>query len=130
MLLTRYAILAGAADLSDGMQRSLIDFKDFLTSDAGGSWREEEIMVCGPMEWQFVQLLQMRLAEYDFVLVYQCRFSHDEADSDWSRKLCSVMDGGRGVFISDVCDDVVSMEVLGYERAEAFVNGNGQGRNF
>ncbi|MDE5798562.1 MAG: hypothetical protein K2H73_06030 [Treponemataceae bacterium] len=117
--MTRYAILVGAADLSDGMQRSLIDFKDFLTSSAGGSWREEEIMLCGPMEWQFVQLLQMRLAEYDFVLVYQCRFSHGEAESDWSGKLRCVTEGGRGVFISDVCDEVVSMEELGYERVEA-----------
>ncbi|MDE5614777.1 MAG: hypothetical protein K2I74_09055 [Treponemataceae bacterium] len=128
--MTRYAILVGTADLSDGMQRSLVDFKDFLTSDAGGSWREEEIMVCGPMEWPFVQLLQSRLSEYDFVLVYQCRFSRDEADSDWSRKLRSVTEGGRGVFISDVCDDVVSMEELGYERAEFFANGKCRGRNF
>ena len=128
--MTRYAILVGAADLSDGMQKSLIGFKDFLTSDAGGSWREDEIMVCGPMDWQLVQLLQLRLTECDFVLVYQCRFSHGEADSDWSGKLRSVTDGGRGVFISDVCDDVVSMEELGYERAEAFSNGSWQGRNF
>ena len=122
--MTRYAILVGAADLSDGMQKSLVDFKDFLTSDAGGSWREEEIMICGPMDWQFVQLLQSRLCEYDFVLAYQCRFSRDEADSDWSGKLRSVTNGGRGVFISDVCDEVVSAEAIGYERAEAFVNGN------
>ncbi|MDE6774253.1 MAG: hypothetical protein K2J14_06465, partial [Treponemataceae bacterium] len=67
--MTRYAILVGAADISEGMQKSLVDFKDFLTSDAGGSWREEEIMVCGSMEWPFVQLLQPRLREYDFVLV-------------------------------------------------------------
>ncbi|MDE6704585.1 MAG: hypothetical protein K2J81_01600 [Treponemataceae bacterium] len=122
--MTRYAILVGAADLSDGMQRSLAEFKDFLTSSAGGSWREEEIMVCGPMDWQFVRLLQSRLREYDFVLVYQCRFSRDETDSDWSGKLRSVTDGGRGVFISDVCDDVVSAEAIGYERAEVFANGN------
>ena len=122
--MTRYAILVGAADLSDGMQKSLVDCKDFLTSDAGGSWREEEIMICGPLDWQFVQLLQSRLCEYDFVLAYQCRFSRDEADSDWSGKLRSVTNGGRGVFISDVCDEVVSAEAIGYERAEAFVNGN------
>lgn len=48
--MTRYAILIGAADLSEGMQKSLVDFKGFLTSDAGGSWREEEIMVCGSMD--------------------------------------------------------------------------------
>ncbi|MDE7140795.1 MAG: hypothetical protein K2O09_08630 [Treponemataceae bacterium] len=116
--MTRYAILAGAADLSDGMQKSLVDFKGFLTSDAGGSWRKEEIMVCGPMEWQFVRLLQSRLREYDFVLVYQCRFSRDAADSDWSEKLRGVTDGGHGMFISDVCDEVVSAEELGYERVE------------
>ena len=126
----RYAILVGATDISEGMQKSLVDFKDFLTSSAGGSWREEEIMICGPMDWQLVQLLQARLAEYDFVLVYQCRFSQDAADSDWSGKLRSVSDGGRGVFISDVCDEVVSAEAVGYERAEAFANGNGQGRKF
>ena len=128
--MTRYAILIGAADLSGGMQKSLVAFKDFLTSDAGGSWREEEIMVCGPMEWQLAQLLQTRLREYDFVLVYQCRFSHGEADSDWSGTLRSVTDGGHGVFISDVCDDVVSAEAIGYERAEAFANGNVRSERF
>ena len=116
--MTRYAILVGAADLSDGMQKSLVEFKDFLTSSAGGSWREDEIMVCGPMEWQFVQLLQSRLKAYDFVLVYQCRFSHGMADLDWSGKLRNMTEGGLGVFISDVCDEVVSMEKLGYERVE------------
>ena len=114
--MTRYAVLVGATDLSDGMQKSLIKFKDFLTSDAGGSWREDEIMVCGPMNWPLVQLLLSRLREYDFVLVYQCRFSHGDADSDWSGKLRSVTEGGRGIFISDVCDEVVSTETIGYER--------------
>ncbi|MDE6773428.1 MAG: hypothetical protein K2J14_02225, partial [Treponemataceae bacterium] len=80
--MTRYAVLVGATDLSDGMQKSLVAFKDFLTSDAGGSWREEEIMVCEPMDWPLVQLLLSRLREYDFVLVYQCRFSHGASDSD------------------------------------------------
>ena len=115
----RYAILVGEADLAEGMQKSLIEFKDFLTSAAGGLWREEEIMVCGPMDWPLAQLLLSRLREYDFVLVYQCRFSHGDADSDWSGKLRSVTEGGRGVFIGDVCDEVVSMEELGYECAEA-----------
>ena len=124
-MLTRYAILVGATELSDGMQKSLVEFKDFLTSDAGGSWREEEIMVCGPMDWQLVQLLQTRLAEYDFVLVYQCRFSRNETNSDWSERLRNVTDGGRGVFIGDTCDEVVSMEELGYERVDAFANDNG-----
>ena len=87
-------------------------------------------MVCGPMDWQLVQLLQSRLAEYDFVFVYQCRFSRSEADSDWSEKLRSVTESGRGVFISDVCDEVVSMEKLEYERAEAFANDKYRGRNF
>ncbi len=117
--MTRYAILIGAADLSEGMQKSLVDFKDFLTSDAGGSWREDEIMLTGPLDWPLVQLLQSRLSAYDFVLVYQCRLSHDEADSDWSGKLRSVTEDRRGVFISDVCDEVVGMEELGYERVEA-----------
>ena len=124
-MLTRYAILVGATELSDGMQKSLVEFKDFLTSDAGGSWREDEIMVCGPMDWQLVQLLQTRLAEYDFVLVYQCRFSRNETNSDWSERLRNVTDGGRGVFIGDTCDEVVSMEELGYERVDAFANDNG-----
>ena len=114
--MTRYAILIGAADLSDGMQRSLVAFKNFLTSDAGGSWREDEIMICGPMDWPLVQLLQSRLREYDFVLVYQCRFSRDSAELDWSGKLRSVTEGGRGIFISDVCDEVVSTKTIGYER--------------
>ena len=117
--MTRYAILVGATELSEGVQKSLIGFKDFLTSDAGGKWQESEIMICGPIDWQLVQLLQSRLREYDFVLVYQCRFSRRETDSDWSGKLRSVTEGGRGVFIGDVCDEVVSMEELGYERVEA-----------
>ena len=122
--MTRYAVLIGAVGLSDGMQKSLMEFKDFLTSNAGGLWREDEIMVCGPMDWQLVQLLQSRLREYDFVLVYQCRFSHGASDSEWSGKLRNVTEGGRGVFVSDVCDEVVSAEAVGYERAEAFANGS------
>lgn len=114
----RYAILVGATDLSEGIQKSLVTFKDFLTSDAGGGWLDEEIMLCGPMDWQLVQLLQSRLREYDFVLVYRSRLSRGEADSDWSGKLRCVTEGGRGVFISDVCDEVVSLEELGYERVE------------
>ncbi|MDE5899312.1 MAG: hypothetical protein K2H09_08645, partial [Treponemataceae bacterium] len=114
----RYALLIGAADLSCGMQRSLVEFKDFLTSAAGGSWREGEIMIAGPMDRQFVQLLLARLSEYDFVLVYQCRLSHGAPDADWSGKLRSITDGGRGVFISDVCEEVVSLRTLGYETAE------------
>ncbi len=124
--MTRYAILVGAADLLQGMQKTLVDFKDFLTSDAGGSWRESEIMLTGPLDWPLVQLLQSRLKEYDFVLVYQCRFSHGEADSDYSGRLRSVTEHGRGVFISDVCDEVVGMEELGYEvleKEEAFQKG-------
>ena len=82
----RYAILAGGISLERGIQKSLVEFKDFLTSDAGGSWREEEIMVCGPMDWQLVQLLQSRLKVYDFVLVYQCRFSHGTGGFGLERK--------------------------------------------
>ncbi|MBP3367092.1 MAG: hypothetical protein J6K96_08940 [Treponema sp.] len=117
--MTRYAILIGAAELSCGMQKSLVEFKDFLTSAAGGSWHEGEFMICGPMDWQFVQLLLARLSEYDFVLVYRCRFSRSAPDADWSGKLRSIMDGGRGVFISDMCDEVIGAEKLGYETAEA-----------
>ncbi len=117
----RYAILLGAVSPEKGLQKSLIDFKDFLTSDAGGSWYESEIMITGSLDWSLVQLLQSRLREYDFVVVYQCRFSHGEADSDWSGKLRSVTEGGRGVFISDTCDEVVGTEELGYERVEGAV---------
>ena len=117
--MTRYALLIGAAELSCGMQRSLVEFKDFLTSAAGGSWQESEIMICGLMDWQFVQLLQTRLSEYDFVLVYQCRLSRGAPDADWSGKLRSITDNGRGVFISDVCDEVIGAEKLGYETSEA-----------
>ncbi len=115
----RYAILIGAADLSESIQKSLIDFKGFLTSDAGGSWQENEIMICESMDWPLVQLLQSRLKEYDFVLVYQCHFSHGETESDYSGKLRSVTENGCGVFIGDVCDKVMSLEELGYERVGA-----------
>ncbi|MBP3365888.1 MAG: hypothetical protein J6K96_02720 [Treponema sp.] len=118
MSMNRYAILIGAAELSCGMQRSLVEFKDFLTSATGGSWHEGEIMICGPMDWQLVQLLLARLSEYDFVLVYQCRFSRGAPDADWSGKMRSITDGGRGVFISDVCDEVVPLRTLGYEEKE------------
>lgn len=116
--MTRYAVLISAADLSEGMQKSLVDFKDFLTSDAGGRWQESEIMICGPLDWPLAQLLQSRLKEYDFVLVYECRFSHGAAHG-YGAKLRGVTEGGRGVFISDVCDEVVGAEEMGYERAEA-----------
>ena len=36
-----------------------------------------------------------------------------------SGKIRSITEGGRGVFISDVCDEVISAEKLGYETAEA-----------
>lgn len=109
--MTRYAVLIGAADLFQGMQKSMLDFKDFLTSDAGGRWQESEIMICGPLDWPFVQLLQSRLKEYDFVLVYECRFSHGAAHG-YGAKLRGVTEGGRGVFISDVCDEVVGAEAV------------------
>ena len=119
--MTRYAVLIGAADLSQGMQKSLVDFKDFLTSDAGGRWRESEIMICGSLDWPLVQLLQSRLKEYDFVLVYECRFSRNAAQG-YGANLRGMTESGRGVFISDVCDEVVGAEKLGYERTEAFAS--------
>ncbi|MDE5798998.1 MAG: hypothetical protein K2H73_08310, partial [Treponemataceae bacterium] len=110
--MTRYAVLTGAADLSEGMQKSLMDFKDFLTSDAGGRWQESEIMICGPLDWPIAQLLQSRLKEYDFVLVYECRFSRGAAQG-YGASLRGVTESGRGVFISDVCDEVVGAEAVG-----------------
>lgn len=116
--LTRYAILVGATDLLQGMQKSLIDFKDFLTNETGGAWRENEIMITGPLAWQFVQLLQSWLREYDFVLIYVCRNSHEKiSDDDFSEKLKSVAEE-RGIFISAVCDEVVGAEKLGYEATD------------
>lgn len=89
-----------------------------MAIQATGAWRESEIMILGPLPWQFVQLLQLRLREYDFVLVYQCRKSRGRMpDGDSSRKLKSVAEGGHGVFISAVCDEVVGAEELGWERA-------------
>ncbi|MCM1321653.1 MAG: hypothetical protein NC041_07265 [Bacteroides sp.] len=132
--MTRYALLTGAIEPENGMQKSLVRFKDFLTSPAGGSWCEDEIMITGPLSWQFAQLLQARLREYDFVLVYRCRFSHSAdadgtlgfcgnaanfAEADFGEKLRGLTEGGSGVFIGDVCDEVVGAEELGYERASA-----------
>lgn len=111
----RYAILVGAISPEKGLQKSLVDYKDFLTSEAGGSWREDEIMISDPLDWHFVQLLQARLREYDFVLVYQCRFSNARtAQDDYSEKLRSVAEE-RGVFINDVCDKILDARELGYE---------------
>ncbi|MCM1321952.1 MAG: hypothetical protein NC041_08515 [Bacteroides sp.] len=142
--MTRYAVLIGALEPENGMQKSLVRFKDFLTSEAGGAWREDEIMITGPLSWQFAQLLQARLREYDFVLVYCCGFSknapHDAdgtrgfdgnaethaggeaanfAEADFGEKLRGLTEGGHGVFIGDVCDEVVGAEELGYEHAAA-----------
>jgi|GEM_PF-6553472 len=114
----RYAILVGAISPEKGLQKSLADFKDFLTSEWGDAWREDEIMISGPLPWQFVQLLQSRLREYDFVLIYVCRNSHEKMpDDDFSEKLKSVAEE-RGVFISAVCDEILDARELGYERVE------------
>lgn len=115
----RYAVLVGAISPEKGMQKGLVDFKDFLTSEAGGSWREDEIMISGQLPWDFVQFLQARLREYDFVLVYQCRKSRERmTDDDFSEKLRSVAEE-CGVFISAVCDEIVGARELGYERVKA-----------
>ncbi len=116
--LTRYAILVGATDLLQGLQKSLVDFKDFLTNETGGAWRENEIMITGPLDWSLVQLLQARLREYDFVLVYRCRFSGARtAQDDYGEKLKSVAEE-RGIFISAVCDDIVDARELRYEATD------------
>ena len=107
--MTRYAVLIGAADLSQGMQKSLVEFKDFLTGGAGGLWREDEILITGPLGWQFVQLLQTRLRKYDFVLVYRCRLPHSVLSEDYSEKLKELTDG-NGVFITDECAEFVRAE--------------------
>lgn len=111
----RHAILLGAISPEKGLQKSLLDFKDFLTSEAGGNWREDEIMITDPLDWSLVQLLQARLREYDFVLVYRCRFLDAwTAQDDYGEKLKSVAEE-RGVFISAMCDEIVKAEKLGYE---------------
>lgn len=113
----RHAILVGAISPEKGLQKSLVDFKDFLTSEAGGAWREDEIMITGPLPWQFVQLLQSRLREYDFVLIYVCRNSHGKMlDDDFSEKLKSV----ASVFIQDECTEIVPEDMAEENATDVF----------
>ena len=59
-VLTRHAVLISAGNIEDSLPASLSAFHGFLTSPAGGSWREEDITVTGPLSWPVVQLLQAR----------------------------------------------------------------------
>ena len=119
---TRHAILVSGCSLEKGVPKSLENFKDFLTSPAGGSWAEGDITVCGPMPWQMVQFLRPRLAEYGFLLVYRCATSRlsgavpaglAEDEEDYSGKLRELAERGGphgGLYIEDFCDEIIPAE--------------------
>ena len=106
-------MLSGAIDIEKEMQRSLVEFKDFLTGEAGGSWDESEIIVTWPIPWSLAQLLRSRLRAYDFVLVYFCASESAGTLPEYSESLREVAD----VFIKGEGSETVSLEELGYERA-------------
>ena len=119
---TRHAILVSGCSLEKGVPKSLENFRDFLTSPAGGSWAEGDITVCGPMPWQMVQFLRPRLAEYGFLLVYRCATSRlagavppglAEEEEDYSGKLRELAERGGphgGLYIEDFCDEIIPAE--------------------
>lgn len=113
--MTRHAVLISAGNIENSLPASLSAFHDFLTSPAGGSWREEDITVTGPLSWPVVQLLQARLREYAFVLVYRCGFPAAEggADGDFSALLRSFAAEGRGIYIEDSQETVRNRENAG-----------------
>ncbi|MGN0730479.1 MAG: hypothetical protein ACI4MA_01070 [Treponema sp.] len=110
----RYAILIGSIEPDEGFQKSILKFKDFLMSCAGENWTEKEIMITGPLPWNFVQLLQSRLQQYDYVVIYKCRFPDSKTVSDYSDKLKDAV-SKNGIFICDECPEVCLPQEAGYE---------------
>lgn len=107
----RYAILSGACELNGDsvrLQKDLVDFKNFLKTEFAGSWNDEEILVTGSVSWNFCQFLQVRLKEYDFVLVYRCNFSTEVGEKDFSAKIKSFL-GEKCVFVNTNCDEIIEV---------------------
>ncbi|MBD5549172.1 MAG: hypothetical protein HDQ97_17595 [Lachnospiraceae bacterium] len=85
-----------------------------LVGATGKNWLEGEIIICGQMDWRFMQLLQFRLKEYVFVFIYYMLLFTECIKSRLLGKLYSVTVRGCCVFISAVYNEIVSMDMLGY----------------
>ena len=109
----RLALLISGAAFKDGFPQNLLLFKEFLKSDAGGSWAEREILVTEQMSPPLAAHLAEQLAAYDFSLVYTCTPS-GTAEDDCTECLRN----RASLFIRDTCAGLVPMEEAGYETAE------------
>lgn len=109
-VLTRYAILCGCAP--DGFtQKKINGMYDFLTSDAGGSWAEKDIVIfpSGVSEAMLSFVLERLEAEKtEQILLYICTLSPVADDNK------SVWLGGEEVsrrvieaFCADGCGQVI-----------------------
>ncbi len=101
----RCAILSSAVDLQKGRQKKLLAFKDFLKSEKGGSFSENEILVVQNVGWQMAELLLARLKNYDSVVLYRCNSSRAEIFPDYFDRLKPLAENG-GFFVEEICDDV------------------------
>ena len=110
----RLAVLVSGAAFKDGFPRNLLQFKEFLKSDAGGSWTEREILVAEQLPPPLAAHLAEQFAAYDFSLVYICSPTGATADDDCTERLRD----RASLFIRDTCAGLVSLEEAGYETAE------------
>ena len=136
IILKRSAILCGSAP--DGFtQKKINEMHDFLTSEAGGSWAEKDIVIFpnGVSEVMLSFVLErLRADKTEQILLYICTLSlvaDDDDESVWLggeeiRK--SVIEAacadGRGQVVYDSCREVVSDEETD-DDAEVFSAGFG-----
>ena len=111
----RLALLISGAAFKDGFPRNLLLFKEFLKSDAGGSWAEREILVAEQMPPPLAAHLAEQLPTYDFSLVYTCSPTGTALDDDCTERLRN----RASLFICDTCAKLVPLEAAGYETAES-----------
>ncbi|MDE6705750.1 MAG: hypothetical protein K2J81_07600 [Treponemataceae bacterium] len=112
--MNRLAVLVSGAAFKDGFPQNLLLFKEFLKSDAGGSWTEREILVTEQMSPPLAARLAEQLAAYDFSLVYTCNPTGTTED-DYTERLRN----RASLFIRDTCAKLVPLEAAGYETAES-----------
>ena len=126
--MTRHAILCGSAP--DGFtQKKINEMHDFLTSEAGGSWAEEEITIFpdGVTEAMLAFMLErLKADKTEQILLYMCTLSPvaDEDKSVW-------LDGDEvqksviETFCTDGCGQVIydcGRELVSDEEMEEAVN--------
>ncbi|MDO5772720.1 MAG: hypothetical protein Q4P16_00210 [Spirochaetales bacterium] len=118
----RYAILCGSAP--DGFtQKKINEMHDFLTSDAGGSWAEKDIVIFpnGVTEAMLSFVLERLKAEKtEQILLYICTLSPvaDDDKSVWlggeeiSRSVIEAFCAdGCGQVIYDLCREMVADDI-------------------